>query len=97
MESHIEVMYDDRYHDARSKFEILIYQIQSSYQVWFDNRINVVTNDFPDKIYNYYCYYYNDKHEIALSIKEELPKVISRECSQAFDSIFLSSVVINAQ
>ena len=88
MKSHIEVMYDPRFHDGRAIFEKIIYDIQFKHSNWFQDRLNQITNEVPDKIYNHYRYYYDGNHEIALFLNDELPLEIRSECINEFNSIF---------
>ena len=88
MKSHIEVMYDPRYHDQRSLFERIVYDIQNQHFAWFEHRINPVTNESPDKIYNYYRYCWDSDHNIKLWIHPELDPDIAESCVNAFKKIF---------
>lgn len=88
MKSHIDVMYDKRYSKLRETFEETLYQIQAINFEWFYKRTNPVTGEVPDKIYNYYRYYYDDHDEIALFLKSDLEPSIRLACVDAFEKVF---------
>lgn len=89
MKSHIQVLYDSRYFKDREEFETIIYEIQERHEAWFYARINPVSGLAPDKIYNFYCYFYDENHNIALFLDDELHPDIRKECQEAFDAVFL--------
>lgn len=62
--------------------------IQQKNDYWFKNRINMTTGDYPDKIYNYFRYYYDHTHNIELYVKEDLLAEIRLECINEFNEIF---------
>jgi hypothetical protein len=68
-------------------FEEKLQEIDAKYLKWFSSRVNAFS-DGPDKLSNYYRYFYNSEGEIQLYLKEGLPLEIGKDCRNAFKAVF---------
>lgn len=68
-------------------FEEKMQEIDSKYSRWFNSRTSAFS-DGPDKLNNYYRYFYNAEGEIQLYLKEGLPLEIGKDCRNAFKAAF---------
>lgn len=68
-------------------FEEKIQEIDTKYSRWFNSRVSKFS-DGPDKLNNYYRYFYNAEGEIQLYLKEGLPLEIGKDCRNAFKAVF---------
>lgn len=88
MNAHLEIMYDRQYQQRREAFEAQLNAIQQKNDYWFRNRVNMVTGEYPDRIYNYFRYTYDHNNNIDLYIMDKLLPEIKQEVIIAFKEIF---------
>lgn len=68
-------------------FEEKLQEIDNKYSRWFGTKNNPFTGA-PDKINNYFRYFYTAEGEIQLYLKDGLPLEIGKDCRNAFKAVF---------
>ncbi|EDM34731.1 hypothetical protein PBAL39_14279 [Pedobacter sp. BAL39] len=84
----IDMMQSDSSDKKKIEFEEKLDHISSKYERWFSNKTNKNTGEHPDKLKNYFRYFYNPEGEIQLYVKDDLPLEINKDCRDAFKSVF---------
>ena len=64
--------------------------VEVTYALWHNNRKNTQTGETPDKLSNYFRYFYNEKG-MQFYVKDELPREIKNACWSAYRAIFSNS------
>jgi len=64
--------------------------VEITYGRWLNSRINFQTGEMPDKLDNYFRYFYNSDG-IQFYVKDGLPIDIRNACISAFRNIFQNS------
>ena len=64
--------------------------VEVTYALWLNNRKNTQTGETPDKLSNYFRYFYNEKG-MQFYVKDELPREIKNACWSAYRAIFSNS------
>lgn len=90
MNEHLAITLDPRFIGRRHIFEEKLEEIQQKNEYWFRNRVNMITGEYPDKIYNYFRYCYTEDNKIGIYFKETLLLEIRQECMSAFNHLFNS-------
>jgi len=64
--------------------------VEVTYGLWLNNRKNTQTGESPDRLANYFRYFYNEKG-MQFYVKDELPREIKNACWSAYRAIFSNS------
>ena len=64
--------------------------IEVTYALWLNGRKNSLTGEQPDRLGNYFRYFYTEKG-IQFYVKDNLPQEIKNACWSAYKNIFGNS------
>ncbi|MGY4386635.1 hypothetical protein ACVWYN_003691 [Pedobacter sp. UYP24] len=90
MSDYSELILNDKNSGKIQDLENALNGVEVTYALWLNARKNSQTGEQPDRLGNYFRYFYNEKG-IQFYVKDELPRDIRNACWSAYRAIFGNS------
>ncbi|RZM27230.1 MAG: hypothetical protein EOO88_14145 [Pedobacter sp.] len=90
MSDYSDLILNDKNSGKIQDLENALEGVEVTYALWLNNRKNTQTGEKPDKLSNYFRYFYNEKG-MQFYVKDELPREIKNACWSAYRAIFSNS------
>jgi hypothetical protein len=90
MSDYSDLILNDKNSGKIQDLESALEGVEVTYALWLNNRKNTQTGEAPDKLSNYFRYFYNEKG-MQFYVKDELPREIKNACWSAYRAIFSNS------
>lgn len=90
MDDYSELKSIDKSSGKIQDLENALQGVEVTYALWLNARKNSQTGEQPDRLANYFRYFYNEKG-IQFYVKDELPREIKNACWSAYRAIFSNS------
>jgi hypothetical protein len=87
MDDYSDMILEDKNSGKIKQLEDDLKNVEVTYARWLNNRINSRTGEMPDKLDNYFRYFYNNTG-IHFYIKDGLPIDMRNACMSVFRNIF---------
>ncbi|MES2457781.1 MAG: hypothetical protein V4594_19640 [Bacteroidota bacterium] len=90
MSDYSELILSDKNSGKIKDLETALNGVETTYAHWLNKRENIHTGEKPDKLGNYFRYFYTEKG-IQFYVKDNLPQEIKNACWSAYKNIFGNS------
>lgn len=89
MKDYSDLINSDKNSGKIKDLEDALNGVEVTYSRWLINRENIHTGEKPDRLGNYFRYFY-DENGIQFYVKDSLPIDIKNACWSAFRGIFVN-------